>query len=78
MAGNVWEYVEYADRRRQFCVLRGGSYTNNQYEVRSYLRLFDVPRDHRAPDFGFRCAQVIQAPAAGPAKKAKKKSMKKK
>jgi formylglycine-generating enzyme required for sulfatase activity len=58
MAGNVWELVVADDVQAWSCVLRGGSYRNNRHEVRSYLRLFSVPRDHRPPDFGFRCAQV--------------------
>lgn len=58
MAGNVWEYVDAHDGENWSCVLRGGSFRNNQSEIRSYLRLYRVPRDHRPPDFGFRCAQV--------------------
>jgi formylglycine-generating enzyme required for sulfatase activity len=58
MAGNVWEYVVASDAEDWSCVLRGGSFRNNQFEIRSYLRLYRVPRDHRPPDFGFRCAQV--------------------
>ena len=59
MAGNVWEFVEGADQiASDHCVLRGGSFKNNQYEVKSYLRLVQVARDHRPPDFGIRCAQV--------------------
>jgi formylglycine-generating enzyme required for sulfatase activity len=52
MAGNVWELVVADDAQDWSCVLRGGSYRNNRHEVRSYLRLFSVPRDHRPPDFG--------------------------
>ena len=58
MAGNVWEFVKAEDATDWSCVLRGGSSQNNQFEIRSYLRLFRVPRDHRPPDFGFRCAQA--------------------
>ena len=58
MAGNVWEYVDDPDAENWSCVLRGGSFRNNQSEVRSYLRLYRVPRDHRPPDFGFRCVHV--------------------
>jgi formylglycine-generating enzyme required for sulfatase activity len=58
MAGNVWEFVLPAEGVDSGCVLRGGSYKNDRSEVRSYLRLFGVPPLHRAPDFGFRVAQV--------------------
>jgi hypothetical protein len=58
MAGNVWEFVEASDAGSNWCVMRGGSYLNNRYEVRSYLRLQQVPHRHRPPDFGFRLAQV--------------------
>jgi formylglycine-generating enzyme required for sulfatase activity len=60
MAGNVWEFVVADDQENWSCVLKGGSFRNTQYEVRSYLRLFGVPRDHRPPDFGFRCSQVCE------------------
>jgi formylglycine-generating enzyme required for sulfatase activity len=57
MAGNVWEFVLAEDAREgNTCVLRGGSFSNNRFEVRSYLRLFGVPVMHRPPDFGFRLA----------------------
>ena len=58
LAGNLWEFVEAADNTKNQCVLRGGSYKNNLYEIRSYLRLIGVPKRLRAPDFGFRLAQV--------------------
>jgi WD40 repeat protein/formylglycine-generating enzyme required for sulfatase activity len=58
MAGNVWEFVATSGQSDPTCILRGGSYQNNQYQIRSYLRLGGVPPDHRPPDFGFRCAQV--------------------
>ena len=59
MAGNVWEFVEGSGRVAPYhCVLRGGSFNNNEYEVKSYLRLVEVPLDHRPPDFGIRCGQV--------------------
>jgi len=62
MAGNVWEFVEGSGRiAPDRCVLRGGSFKNNQYEVKSYLRLVEVPLDHRPPDFGIRCAQIRRA-----------------
>jgi formylglycine-generating enzyme required for sulfatase activity len=57
LAGNVWEFVDAADQPTWGCVLRGGSFLNTSDQVKSTLRLFNVPRDHRAPDFGFRCAQ---------------------
>jgi formylglycine-generating enzyme required for sulfatase activity len=57
MVGNVWEFVERPDSPRDVCSLRGGSFKNTRYEVRSYLRLFQVPLLHRPPDFGFRLAQ---------------------
>ncbi len=56
MAGNVWEFVEPSSYWT--CVLRGGSYRNNQYEIMNCFRLVQVPVDNRAPDFGLRCAQV--------------------
>src|SRR6202035_5255840 len=58
MAGNVWEFLLADDADETSCVLRGGSFSNTLFEVRSYLRLFGVPVTHRAPDFGFRLAQV--------------------
>jgi formylglycine-generating enzyme required for sulfatase activity/cellulose biosynthesis protein BcsQ len=61
MAGNVWEFVDASDARSERCVMRGGSYKNNEFEVRSYLRLSEVPANHRASDFGFRVAQRLQA-----------------
>jgi formylglycine-generating enzyme required for sulfatase activity len=58
MAGNVWEFVDADDSGRNWCVLRGGSYKNDRFEVRSYLRLIRVPNSNRPADFGFRLAQV--------------------
>ena len=58
MAGNVWEFVEASDAGSNWCVLRGGSFKNNRFELRSYLRLVQIPDTHRPPDFGFRLAQV--------------------
>jgi formylglycine-generating enzyme required for sulfatase activity len=57
MAGNVWEFV-VGDARAQKCVLRGGSYKNNQFEIRNCFRLVEVSVTDRAPDFGIRCCQV--------------------
>ena len=57
MAGNVWEFVLPVEPTIDGCVLRGGSYKNDRFEVRTYLRLFGVPPLHRPPDFGFRIAQ---------------------
>jgi hypothetical protein len=62
MAGNVWEFVEAPDAGGNWCVMRGGSYKNTRFELRSYLRLVRVPRTHRPPDFGFRLAQVESEP----------------
>jgi formylglycine-generating enzyme required for sulfatase activity/cellulose biosynthesis protein BcsQ len=58
MVGNVWEFVLANDAEPEWCVLRGGSYKNNRFEVRSYLRLIRVPKTHRPSDFGFRLAQI--------------------
>jgi formylglycine-generating enzyme required for sulfatase activity len=58
MAGNVWEYVRAQDENHSWCVMRGGSFKNNRYEIRSHLRLSNVPWKLRALDFGFRCGQV--------------------
>lgn len=58
MAGNLWEFVERSNIGREVCSLRGGSFKNNRYEVRSYLRLSQVPVFHRPNDFGFRLAQI--------------------
>lgn len=60
MAGNVWELVVADDQEQWSCVLKGGSFRNNEHQLKSYLRLFGVPRDHRPPDFGFRCSQVYE------------------
>jgi len=57
MAGNVWEFVVAADESKDWCVLRGGSFRNNRFESRSYLRLIRVPILHRPLDFGFRLCQ---------------------
>ncbi len=69
MAGNVWEFVSAETASSLFlrlvrsnagnnsCVLRGGSYKNDRFTIRSYLRLYGVPLLHRPPDFGFRIAQ---------------------
>lgn len=54
MAGNVWEFVLAADAKPTFSVLRGGSFNNDRFVVRSYLRLSGVPLAHRPGDFGFR------------------------
>lgn len=60
MAGNVWEFVKEDKEDHWYCVLRGGSYRNDRTQVKSSLRLWGVPRDHRPPDFGFRCALVSE------------------
>jgi formylglycine-generating enzyme required for sulfatase activity len=65
MAGNVWEFVAATDSPSQGCVLRGGSYKNTRSEIRSHLRLANVPETHRPADFGFRCAQVVGVTATG-------------
>jgi hypothetical protein len=85
MAGNVWEFVEGAGNVAPgSCVLRGGSYKNNQYEVMNCFRLVHVSTTLRAPDFGFRCAQVSLDAGVSrqkikkPAKKAARKTAKKK
>jgi formylglycine-generating enzyme required for sulfatase activity len=57
MAGNTWEFVSAVDCDFNSCVLRGGSYKNDRFQIRSCLRLFGVPPTHRPPDFGFRVAQ---------------------
>jgi formylglycine-generating enzyme required for sulfatase activity/cellulose biosynthesis protein BcsQ len=60
MAGNVWEFLRAEDRAREdWCVMRGGSFKNDRALLRSYLRLFGVPREHRPADFGFRVAQEL-------------------
>jgi formylglycine-generating enzyme required for sulfatase activity len=58
MAGNVWEYVDGVTTMLQECILRGGSFKNNEQEIRSHLRLYGVHRTHRPDDFGFRCALI--------------------
>ncbi len=63
MAGNVWEFVVAEGTRDNECVLRGGSFKNDRFEVRSYLRLSAVPITHRPADFGFRLA-LFEAPLA--------------
>jgi formylglycine-generating enzyme required for sulfatase activity len=63
MVGNVWEFVERPDSPKEVCSLRGGSFKNTRYEVRSYLRLFQVPLLHRPRDFGFRLAQYLMTTA---------------
>ena len=59
MVGNVWEFVERTDSPKEVCSLRGGSFKNTRYEVRAYLRLFQVPLLHRPADFGFRLAHCL-------------------
>ena len=61
MAGNVWEFVDATDGGSSLCVLRGGSYKNDRYQLRNYLRLKEVPVKHRASDFGFRLAQLAKS-----------------
>ena len=58
LAGNVWEFVAANDQPEWACVLRGGSFVNDRNQVKTSLRLFSVPREHRAHDFGIRVAQV--------------------
>ena len=65
MAGNVWEFVLANDASARFCVLRGGSFKNDQFEARSHLRLFGVPVTHRAADFGIRLAQIEPSTSPG-------------
>jgi formylglycine-generating enzyme required for sulfatase activity len=57
MAGNVWEFVAQRPGSNT-CVLRGGSYKNNQDEIKNCFRLQEVGVTLRAADFGFRCARV--------------------
>ncbi|MGO6667649.1 hypothetical protein ELI49_30310 (plasmid) [Rhizobium ruizarguesonis] len=64
MAGNVWEFVTAEGTRENDCVLRGGSFKNDQLEVRSYLRLQLVPVTLRSADFGFRLALSEAQPAS--------------
>lgn len=59
MAGNVWEFVLMEDSNEELCVMRGGSFKNQRDELRNYLRLTGVPREHRPPDFGFRIGQGL-------------------
>jgi hypothetical protein len=61
LAGNVWEFVEPEQRTSNSCVLRGGSFVNNQHEIKSYFRLVEVPVDFRVHDFGVRCAQIRES-----------------
>ena len=65
MAGNVWEFVLAEEAGDGSCVLRGGSFLNTRFEVRSYLRLFGVPVTHRPRDFGFRLARIDASTARG-------------
>ena len=65
MSGNVWEFVVADHQESWSCVLKGGSFRNNKEELKTYLRLFGVPREHRPPDFGFRCAQVYNEVGCG-------------
>jgi formylglycine-generating enzyme required for sulfatase activity/cellulose biosynthesis protein BcsQ len=58
MAGNVWEFVVATDAEAGQCVLRGGSFKNDRFELRSYLRLVRIQETIRPRDFGFRLAQV--------------------
>ena len=60
MAGNVWEFVVTDDQEHGKCVLKGGSFHNDKHLLKTYLRLFGVPRDHRPTDFGFRCCQIYE------------------
>jgi formylglycine-generating enzyme required for sulfatase activity len=75
MAGNVWEwtsslYQDYpyqADAGREaptlssLYMLRGGSWNNRSYIVRSADRYWDNPGD-RHIYVGFRCASAIRSP----------------
>jgi len=57
IAGNVWEFVRATETDGYTCVLKGGSFRNDRFELRTYLRLFNVNRIHRPDDFGMRLAQ---------------------
>jgi formylglycine-generating enzyme required for sulfatase activity len=57
MAGNVWEFMAATHAGNSLCVLRGGSFKNDRFTTRSYLRLLGVPTQHRPADFGFRVVQ---------------------
>jgi formylglycine-generating enzyme required for sulfatase activity len=61
MAGNAWEFM-LRESVEDTCVLRGGGFKNTSQEVRSLLRLVDVPLEHRPLDFGIRCAQIRPRP----------------
>ena len=57
MSGNAWEFVAQP-RDSKSCVLRGGSYKNNEHEIKNCFRLQNVSVTFHAADFGFRCAKV--------------------
>jgi hypothetical protein len=57
MSGNAWEFVAQP-RDSKSCVLRGGSYKNNEHQIKNCFRLQNVSVSNRATDFGFRCAKV--------------------
>lgn len=60
MAGNAWEFVVQRQGSKS-CVLRGGSYKNNEHQIKNCFRLQNVTVTTRAADFGFRCAKVRYA-----------------
>jgi serine/threonine-protein kinase len=57
MAGNVFEWTDgWADERRGFRSLRGGSWNFTARDLRASNRYGDAAESHRA-DVGFRCAR---------------------
>ncbi len=65
MSGNAWEWEDSCDAttgQNDNCHMRGGSYLSNEHELKcaatdsqSVPQMQVQPRNHSAPDLGFRC-----------------------